>query len=99
MALHKSLSTSPPESTEKETMIRIVSWNTGFRKQPWFELAKMDVDIALLQETCSRPEELQNLELSPYQPWRAEAYSSSGLRPPRVVKVSNRVKVEWYEQV
>ena len=80
-------------------MISIVSWNTAFRKAPWFELAKMDVDIALLQETCSPPQELEALELGPYQPWRAEAYSPRALQPPRVVRISNRVKVQWYEQV
>ena len=80
-------------------MIKMISWNTGFARQPWFELSKMDIDIALLQETCTRPEGLDSIELSPYRFWREESYSLRYLRPPRLVKVSDRVKVEWYEQV
>ena len=60
----------------------------------------MDIDIALLQETCSPPEELRDaLELSPYKPWLSETYPFRYMRPPRVVRVSNRVKVDWYQQV
>ena len=60
----------------------------------------MDIDIALLQETCTRPPEIpDSIELSPYRFWREESYSVRYLRPPRVVKVSDRAKVEWYEQV
>ena len=78
----------------------MISWNTGFARQPWFELSKMDVDIALLQETCTTPPEVPGpIELSPYKPWRADSYSLTALRPARVVKLSNRVEVEWYEQV
>ena len=82
-------------------MIKIVCWNTGFRTQPWRQLLEMDADVALLQETCTPPEETQGrMELSPYQPWLGgEEFSASALRPPRVVKLSNRVKVEWFEQV
>ena len=81
-------------------MIRMISWNTRFARQPWFDLLDMDIDIALLQETCTPPLEVRSsIELSPYSPWLAEFFSQTALRPPRVVRVSDRVKVEWYEQV
>ena len=81
-------------------MIKMVSWNTGFRRQPWFDLLEMDVDVALLQETCTPPQEiLDSVGLSQYQAWLHDSLSTTGLRPPRVVKLSNRVNVEWYQQV
>jgi len=81
-------------------MIKIVSWNTGFARQPWFDLLEMDADVALLQETCTPPPDvLDSIELGPYKPWLGESYTATALRPPRVVKLSNRVEVQWYEQV
>ena len=56
--------------------------------------------MALLQETCTLPDEVLNsMELSPYTPWLGEYYYINSLRPPRVVRTSDRVNVEWYEQV
>ena len=81
-------------------MIKLLSWNTAFRRQPWHELADMDIDVALLQETCTPPPEvLAKMEISPYTPWLGEHYSLTSLRPPRVVRTSDRVTVEWFEQV
>ena len=81
-------------------MIEMVNWNTGFDRQPWFDLRDMDIDVALLQETWTPPPEIRDsIELSPHKFWRQESYSTGHLRPPRVVRVSDRVKVEWYEQV
>ena len=81
-------------------MIRLVSWNTAFRSQPWLELAGMGVDVALLQETCTPPQQvLGTMEFSPHRPWLVENYTLTALRPARVVKTSNRVQVDWFEQV
>ena len=81
-------------------MIRLVSWNTAFSRRPWLELAEMDVDVALLQETCTPPPQvLDTMEFSPYKHWLAENYTLTALRPARVVKTSDRVSVEWFEQV
>ena len=81
-------------------MIKLLSWNTGFTRQPWHELVEMDVDVALLQETCTPPREaLAKMEISPYTPWLGEHYSRTSLRPPMVVMTSDRVTVEWFEQV
>ena len=81
-------------------MIKLLSWNTAFRRQPWHEMADMDIDVALLQETRTPPPEaLAKMEISPYTPWLGEHYSLTSLRPPRVVRTSDRVTVEWFEQV
>lgn len=82
-------------------MIKVVSWNTGFRRQPWLDLLDMDADVALLQETCTPPGEVNGrMGLSPYSPWvGTEHFSATELRPAKVVALSDRVKVEWFKQV
>lgn len=78
-------------------MIRIISWNIGGRKAPWSKLATMDADIALLQEAKPPPEALgSRMEIDP-SPWRT---AGTGLDRPwkaAVVKLSDRVQVEWIE--
>ena len=81
-------------------MIRIVNWNIGFTKQPWLELVDMDADVALLQETCTPPPEVADrVSVNPHRHWLSEHYSLTSFRPARVVKLSDRVDVEWFEQV
>lgn len=79
--------------------LRIVSWNMGFRRRPWHELAAMDADVALLQETCKPPADLPT-HVEPetgdlWTPWKREHYN----RWPRVVKLSDRVEIEWFNRV
>ena len=58
--------------------MKIVCWNTAFKRQPWFDLAEMkDIDVALLQETCTPPREvLGAMEFSPYSPCWASTFTS-----------------------
>lgn len=37
---------------------KIVCWNMGHKRQPWREMAEMDADVALLQETYNPPSDL-----------------------------------------
>ena len=81
-------------------MVKIVDWNIGFTRQPWCELVEMDADVALLQETCNPPQNVADqVQLSPYAHWLGEEYPLRSLIPARVVKLSDRVDVEWFEQV
>ena len=81
-------------------MVKIVDWNIGFTRQPWRELVEMDADVALLQETCNLPQNVADqVQLSPYAHWLGEEYPLRSLIPARVVKLSDRVDVEWFEQV
>ena len=81
-------------------MVKIVDWNIAFTYQPWRELVAMNADVALLQETCNPPPEVANqVQFSPYAHWLGEDYSLRSLIPARVVKLSDRVDVEWFEQV
>ena len=81
-------------------MVKIIDWNIAFTRQPWRELVTMDADVALLQETCTPPPEIADqVQLSPYPHWLSEGFALRSLIPARVVKLSDRVEVEWFEQV
>ena len=81
-------------------MVTIINWNIGFSREPWRELVAMDADVALLQETCTPPPEVSDrVSFNPHRHWLSEHYSLTSFRPARVVKLSGRVDVEWFEQV
>ena len=76
--------------------MKIVSWNINHRKKSWVCLLDMDVDIALLQEAGEPPPEVAERIETDVAPWR-----TAGAQPRRwrsaVVKLSERVQVEWIE--
>ena len=84
-------------------MIRMMSWNIATMHQPWRDLVEMDADVALLQEAGTIPEDVRHrVELSPHQPWLSHDPTTGYPhcdRWPMVVKLSDRVKVEWFRQV
>ena len=80
-------------------MTKGVCWNIEQNKrQSWEELLEMDdVDVALLQEVGKRPPDLP-IELGtqdPWEPWDERIYD----RGAAVVKLSDRVEVEWFKRV
>ena len=79
-------------------MIKVVSWNVGNRKEPWRELLQMaregDADLALLQEAGGVPDDLVVACDDPEFRNR-NLYDRRAL----VVKLSDRITVEWYRQV
>ena len=81
-------------------MIRVISWNVAGRKEPWHWLTKMaerdEADIALLQEAKSPPEGLTSRVCYENDIHWDRSYFD---RWPLVVKLSNRVEVEWFRQV
>ncbi len=87
-------------------MITVVSWNIGRRLQSVEELLAMDADVALLQEVgpgalaalaalADAGGSVEAAPQNPWEPWSREHYSSW----PMVVKLSDRVEVEWLRQV
>ena len=94
-------------------MIKVVSWNTNYSKDPWLELLRMDADIALLQEACAPPPDVvSRIGLGSNEHWDSHLWNSKWYesRPKnrfkklydrwtRVVKLSDRVEVEWFKQV
>ena len=89
-------------------MIRVVSWNIAKRQAPWGELAAMDADIALVQEGGQPPENVSGIDIGPKESYDSHHWNSDwwkGRWPalydrwPMVVKLSDRVEVEWFKQV
>ncbi len=90
-------------------MIKIVSWNIAKRSQPWRDLLKMNADVALLQESGDPPWDVRDsVEDGPWEHYDSHTlYSNSHRRYwsnlydrwCRVVKLSNRVDIEWLTQI
>ncbi|MYE32231.1 MAG: endonuclease/exonuclease/phosphatase family protein [Chloroflexi bacterium] len=80
-----------------------MSWNIAKRDEPWRELVKMDADVALLQEACNPPDDIaSHVDTGPRDHWDSHVWNSAkGLydRWPMVVKLSDRIEVEWFKQV
>ena len=74
--------------------MRVVSWNMAHKHDSWRALGDMDVDMALLQETCRPPPDVaEHIEIDP-APW------TTGVRGrwrTAIAKLSDRVRVEWLE--
>ena len=84
-------------------MITVVSWNIDRRLQAVEDLLAMDADVALLQEVglgalASLRRAGGSVQLSPQEPWEPwpKEYFD---RWPMVVKLSDRVKVDWFQHV
>lgn len=80
-------------------MIRVVCWNIDKRAEPWRVLAEMaqrgEADVALLQEAGNPPDELAHLFQHDEEHWNRDLYD----RWPLVVRLSDRVEVNWLRQV
>ena len=79
--------------------MRIVSWNIAHRRDPWSWLLDMDADVALLQEAGEPPPEVAGRIETDGAPWLtagADVYRARRWRT-AVVKLSERVEVEWIE--
>ena len=88
---------------KKDTAIKVVCWNIATMHDPWRELLEMDADVALLQEAGTIPQDvLDRVELSPHKPWLGHD-PTTGYPPydrwPMVVRLSDRVRVEWFRQI
>ena len=84
-------------------MINVVCWNIGGMYQPLQELLAMDVDVALLQEARPGMREVlanarNNVAVTPYDFWEPSPQDDYD-RWPLVVKLSDRVEVEWFKPV
>ena len=87
----------------------VVSWNIAKRHEPWRQLLQMDADIALLQEAGSPPPDVADrVGTGPAEHWDSHIWNSRWYegrfdnlydRWPMVVKLSDRVEVEWFKQV
>ena len=81
----------------------VVCWNVAKRHEPWRQLVKMDADLALLQEAGRVPTDVaERVDTGPEEHWNSLTWTAPGYeydRWPMVVKLSDRVEVEWFKQV
>ena len=87
----------------------VLSWNIAKRSEPWRQLLQMDADIALLQEAVQPPPDVADkVDTGPVEHWDSHVWNSRWYegrveklydRWPMVVKLSDRVEVEWFKQV
>ena len=90
-------------------MIRFVCWNMGFKRASWRTLAGMDADVALVQESCRPPADVAGqVDTGPAEHWDATTWNSEywqgrfprlNDRVTKVVRLSDRVRLEWFRQV
>ena len=78
-------------------MTKIISWNIAGRLAPWHSLLEMDADIALLQEAGQPPCDVAaRIEVDP-SPWHTAGASLTRQWKAAIVRLSDRVQVEWIE--
>ena len=90
-------------------MIRVVSWNIAKKHAAWRCLPHMDADVALIQEVGEPPPDVAGcLDIGPKDSWSALSWNSDWWhgrwrwlsdRWSMVVKLSDRVEVEWFKQI
>lgn len=83
--------------------MKIVSWNVARRHAPWRSLLDMDIDLALLQEAGSPPRDVAEriradraIEVDA-APWETAIVGGRTAYRTAIVKLSNRVEVDWIE--
>ena len=90
--------------------IKVVCWNIATMRDPWRELVEMDADVALLQEARRPPDDVAGkVDIGPDAHWDSHVWNSRWWEEGRfnklydrwsmVVKLSDRVEVEWFKQV
>ena len=90
-------------------MVKLVCWNTAYRRRSWCCLRDMDVDVALVQEACNPPQDvLSAVDTGPREHWDPTTWNSDWWvgrwrhltdRKTMIVKRSDTVQVEWFKQV
>ena len=88
----------------------VVCWNIAKKHKAWRELVEMGADVALLQEAGMPPADVAGrVDTGPREHWDSHVWNSDWWegrgwrslfeRSAMVVKLSDRVEVEWFKQV
>ena len=88
----------------------VVSWNIAKKHAAWRQLVEMGADVALLQEAGKPPADVADrVDTGPREHWDSHVWNSDWWkgrgwpdlfdRWAMVVKLSDRVDVEWFKQV
>ncbi len=84
--------------------MKVISWNMQHKLASWrFLLDLLDVDLALLQEAGEPPSDVANrinadpaIEVNP-APWKTMIVGKTNRWSTAIVKLSNRIEVEWID--
>ena len=89
----------------------VVSWNIAKRSEPWRQLVSMGADVALVQEADLDqvpPGVAARVDAGPVEHWDSRVWNSRWWegrcknlfdRWAMVVRLSDRVEVEWFKQI
>jgi len=78
-------------------MVKLITWNIARREEAWRLLLRSKADIALLQEVAAPPPDLAGkLDINP-APWHTAGAGRSRPWRSAIVKLSDRVELEWIE--
>ena len=83
--------------------MKVISWNMARRHQSWRCLLDMDVDLALLQEAVKPPPDVaERIRANPAimfdsAPWETMIVDGRTAYRTAIVKLSDRVEVDWIE--
>jgi len=83
--------------------MKIISWNMAHRHDSWRSLLDMDIDLALLQEAGKPPPDVaERIEADPAikvdsAPWETMIVGGTTKFRTAIVKLSNRISVDWIE--
>lgn len=82
-------------------MTKVVCWNIRKSKAPWYELLQMDADVALIQEAGKIPPDLASSIDTGSETTSDDEWNDLDNfdRWPLVVKLSDRVRIEWFKRV
>ena len=77
--------------------MKIIAWNIAHRKESWRYLLDTGADIALLSEASAPPDDVaEQLDIDP-GPWRTAGAEMNRPWRAAIVKLSDRVDVQWIE--
>ena len=89
--------------TEARRKMKIISWNMAHRQESWRCLLDMDIDLALLQEAGKPPQDVAEriqadaaVEVDT-APWETTIVGGRTKFRTAIVKLSNRIEVDWIE--
>jgi len=75
--------------------MKLISWNIGRRTEAWRRLLDTDADIALLQEATEPPPDVASRVVVDVEPWRTEGVGAKSQYRAAVVRLTNRVQLDW----
>jgi exonuclease III len=78
-------------------VLKIIAWNLAHREESWRFLTDMDADIALVQEAAPPPYDVAQRIAVDSAPWKTDGAGCNRPWRAAVVKLSDRVTVEWLE--